>query len=209
MLHDRPVSEPVPRFRQYRARANIAISALAAAVFVLRGSMSAARVASLSGPVWTILDGLLAAAFLIRCFDRIVVTPQGVTAYRVGIPRRIRAAGLHQFQVIVKSAKWSRLYAQTVDGERIPIAYERRTPHGQARMRQLWDHLQMFLEPQFRPLTPEAVAAEAAATAEAQGISAPSGGKHRCVRSGCPEYFAEVSVTECESCGSPTQRIFA
>jgi hypothetical protein len=91
------------------------------------------------------LDGLLAAAFLIRCFDRIVVTPQGVTAYRVGIPRRIRAAGLHQFQVIVKSAKWSRLYAQTVDGERIPIAYERRTPHGQARMRQLGDHLQMFL----------------------------------------------------------------
>jgi hypothetical protein len=145
-----------PMFRLHASGTVIGVSAAVVAVFAVRAFLAADGVASTSGPVWATLYGLIALASLARCFDRIVVSPDGITMYRAGIPRRVRADQLHQLLFVEKSAKWARLYAETVEGKRVLITAERRTTDGQIRMRQLWDHAHMFLGPQFRPLTPEA-----------------------------------------------------
>jgi hypothetical protein len=196
------MSVPHQRFVQFGSRLSIGVSAALAAVFVLRASQSAAGTAALGGPGWTILYALIAVASFVRCFDRIVITAQGVTIFRGGIPRRFAAEQIHQLHLADKSANWSRLSAETVDGKQRAIAMERRSAQGQVRMRRLWDNAQAMLSPSFRPLTPDA----AAAVARAQEVSTPTATR-RCVRSGCPTYFAEVTATKCHTCGNPTQRV--
>jgi hypothetical protein len=100
-----------------------------------------------------------------------------------------------------KTAQWSRLMVETIDGKQSTIATERRNAGGQARMQRLLDETHEMLGATLQTLMPQPPAAAAP-----DQTSVPAA-KRRCIRSGCPAYFAEVISTRCESCGSPTQRI--
>lgn|GEM_PF-6136766 len=190
-------------FRLFARRSTIVQRAALAALFMVRARMSAVGVASLSGPGWTIFNALLAVAFTILCFDRVVVAPTGITITRGGIPRRFAPERIHQLVVVDKDVSWPRLYAETVDGKRTLIVTERRNARSQMRMRELMDHTQVLLGSGFQPLATDAVTD---AVVE-RGVSR-EGVKRRCVRTRCPAYLTEVVAASCDSCGDSTQRVF-
>lgn len=185
-------------YRMYRATPSIVLTASLGLVFGVRASMSAARTSSLSGPAWTTVDVLIAVAAVISCFDRVIVTAQGITMIRVGIPRRVPVARIHQLVLTDANRSWSRLYAEATDGKRTLITMERRTAAGKRRMDELCDRAGKA----FGAIL--AVAPTPGPDPAAPRMSANE--RRRCVRGGCSAYLAEVSTPECGACGGRTQR---
>ena len=196
------MGSPPQRFVLHRSWSDISVSASLAVLFVGRTLASTHGSASLSGPVWTFLSAVVAIGSLLRCFDRVVVSPDGINSTWLCVPRRTEATRIHELYIEDKAYRTLQLTVETVDGQCKAINWEWRTTQGQERMRRLRDHAQAMLGPNFQPLTPEAAAAQA------EQAVAPIGPR-RCIRSGCPAYLAEVTATQCEACREPTQRVLA
>lgn len=187
-------------YRLFQTTPRIVLTAALAVLFGVRAAMSVAGISSLSGPVWTVVDVLIAIAAVIRCFDRIVITPAGITVFRVGIPKRVSADRIRELVLVKANGNWSRLYVETTDRGRALITMERRNAAGQFRMAELCDHAGAALG------TSTAIAPISGPTPAAPQITSPNQPR-RCVRSGCSAYLAEVTSRDCEACGGRTQRV--
>lgn len=146
-----------PVFRLYQPNYRIVLSAALTAIFGLRALLAAEGSSSLSGPLWVVLNGTVAVLSLVRCFDRVTVTPAAITVTRVGRPRRLAPETVRQLVVSAnKSGSWSRMHAVLLDGRQVLLAAERNNVEGQGRMRALWDHTHWLAGSRFQPYAPGA-----------------------------------------------------
>jgi hypothetical protein len=185
------------RITLYRGAAGIVVTAVLAAVFAFRAVQAAAGASTLSGPVWVTIDVLLAVASTVRCFDRVVLSRDGVTIVRVGFPTRLVPGRIHEFLVTTAGSS-TRLVAQQTNGTRLVLASGRTDTDRARRLHQFRERSTQRFAGRFGLL---------AVTETHVDGATPTPTPRRCVRPACPAHRTPVTDELCLSCGDRTQRI--